>query len=712
MAKQIRLYNSTTPTPDWGDSGNKLVDAAWVYDGTTLSWKSVDVGWVYEPSFGTMTGWTVVFGTLTPTVSITSYSTTDTSITLNWDSEYQEYIVISYYRTDNPSQIFTTGNLYTQLKTYTLTNNILPGYRYFVSISVYSETNTAASDNETITIPVIPIASNFQLSDETATTASFTWYSKNQKYYRIIASYDFGDGSLIKDTGWVTSTNEDGQTGGVLGGLDAGTQYYSTTLFVKSITDNVVSTTLIPDGTFTTQGPINIVAPVNSGDIFVGGQRSVTSGTWEGATAFYYQWVRSLTPSGPGIEIPGAGGNTYTTYTLTNADAGYYIACKVNPSNPYFPSNIVYSNWSPLIGRRPTATLNSIDQITSSSARYSFTSTDAVAIYVRAEPEDGFGDTIYSPSPISSPYTLTGLSSNKNYFGAVIASNDFGLINSNVIAFKTLLPLPPAPSGLTASVLSRTSVYLDWNDVIGFDLSNPYHRIQYSTNQSTWTTLDGSSSSNFTVTGLTAGTLYYFRVAAVNATGTGPYSSAVSATTLPPPPGNFTLSISNVTQTSALFSWTASSFATEYTLYYYYNDFDTGFIYDLTSTSYTLTGLTGGRTYYGQIAAINSTNDVTNSNGVYFTTTSPPPPPPPAPIITSFSVSQSTFFVTASWSASNATSYSISVSAFGGTSTYSTTSNSYTWSKGEDISSGSHSFTLTAFGPGGSASASTSLNIT
>ena len=698
MAKLLRVYD---------DESWKLVNSISVFDNST--WKNVNVGWVYEPAALTMTGWTVFFGTLTPSVSITSFTTTETSITLNWDSEYQEYISILYWRTDNPSQTYTTGNIYTQLETYTISNSpstpISPG-EYFIFLSVYSETDTGAFDSETIVIPIVPLVSNFQLYEETSTTASFTWYSKNQREYRIVASYDFGDGSLAKDTGWIITTNNDGQTGGTLGGLDAGTEYYDTTLYVKSITGATASTTLIPDGRFTTQGPTNIVAPVNSGDVFVGGQRSVTSGTWEGATGFYYQWVRSLTPSGEGTNIPGAEGPSYTSYTLTNSDAGYYIACKVSPRIPYFPNIIAYSNWSPLIGRIPTATLHSIDQITSSSARYNFSSTDAVTIYARAT-DDFSGENIDSPSPISSPYTLTGLNSNRTYSGFIIASNNFGLINSNGISFTTQLPLPPAPTGLQAFVQGQNQVYLDWNDVIGFDLSTPYYRIQYSTNASTWTTLNGTASSNFTVTGLSAGTLYYFRVAAVNASGTGPYSASVTAVTSPPAPGAFTLSVSNVGQTSATFSWTPSSFATSYTLFYYFNDFDQGTIYDITSTSYNVTGLTGGRTYTGQVAAVNSTS-VTNSNVVSFTTTAPPPP---APSINFFSVGQSDFFVTASWSVSNATSYTIAVSYFG-TTTYSTTSTSYTWSKGEDIGTGLHTFTLTASGPGGSASSSTSLNIT
>jgi len=57
--------------------------------------------------------------------------------------------------------------------------------------------------------------------------------------------------------------------------------------------------------------------------------------------------------------------------------------------------------------------------------------------------------------------------------------------------------------------------------------------IQYGTDQTNWTTFaDGTSTSTTaTVTGLTGGTNYYFRVAAVNSAGTGAY---VTSTVLVP----------------------------------------------------------------------------------------------------------------------------------------------------------------------------------
>ena len=93
---------------------------------------------------------------------------------------------------------------------------------------------------------------------------------------------------------------------------------------------------------------------------------------------------------------------------------------------------------------------------------------------------------------------------------------------------------PPAPTSLTSPSQSSGSVYLTWaapaND--GGSAITDY-AIQYSSNSgSTWTTVSRSASTalNATVSGLTNGTSYQFRVAGVNSVGTGSYSSTTTAT--------------------------------------------------------------------------------------------------------------------------------------------------------------------------------------
>ena len=82
-----------------------------------------------------------------------------------------------------------------------------------------------------------------------------------------------------------------------------------------------------------------------------------------------------------------------------------------------------------------------------------------------------------------------------------------------------------APTGITGTP-GVGSVALSWTaptNTGGVSLTD--YIVQYSTDQSSWTTFaDGTSTATAaTVTGLTGGTNYYFRVAAVNSVGTGAY---------------------------------------------------------------------------------------------------------------------------------------------------------------------------------------------
>jgi hypothetical protein len=101
-------------------------------------------------------------------------------------------------------------------------------------------------------------------------------------------------------------------------------------------------------------------------------------------------------------------------------------------------------------------------------------------------------------------------------------------------ALLRALFVPPAPTSLTATA-GNAQVALSWTapTVLSVTPITDYV-VQFSSNSgSTWTTFsDGTSTTaSATVTGLTNGTAYVFRVAAVNGVGQGAYSTASSSVT-------------------------------------------------------------------------------------------------------------------------------------------------------------------------------------
>jgi hypothetical protein len=94
--------------------------------------------------------------------------------------------------------------------------------------------------------------------------------------------------------------------------------------------------------------------------------------------------------------------------------------------------------------------------------------------------------------------------------------------------------VPPAPASLTATA-GNAQASLSWTaPTVLAQTPITNYTVQFSSNSgSTWTTFTraASTATSATVTGLTNGTSYIFRVAAVNGFGTGSYSSASGAVT-------------------------------------------------------------------------------------------------------------------------------------------------------------------------------------
>jgi len=164
--------------------------------------------------------------------------------------------------------------------------------------------------------------------------------------------------------------------------------------------------------------------------------------------------------------------------------------------------------------------------------------------------------------------------------------------------------VPYTPTNLMASTLSGNQVYLTWSASSGASFYEIYRATSYN---GTYSYLAFVSSPGYTDKNLTAGTTYYYKVRAVNSSGSSAYSAVASTSPdgYPAPPTNFTASASGINR--IYLSWSASSLANSYNIYRAtsYN----GSYSLLTSTYETYyydTGVSPNTTYYYKVAAVNS----------------------------------------------------------------------------------------------------------
>jgi len=182
--------------------------------------------------------------------------------------------------------------------------------------------------------------------------------------------------------------------------------------------------------------------------------------------------------------------------------------------------------------------------------------------------------------------------------------------------------VPAAPTGLTATA-GNAQAALSWNAVSG---AASYIVKRSTTSGGPYTNVATSvTTPSYTNTGLTNGTTYYYVVSAVNATGESTNSAQVSVTpsggstpTVPAAPTGLTATAGNA---QAALSWNAVSGATSYTVK---RSTTSGGPYtnvatNVTTLSYTNTGLTNGTTYYYVVSAVNATGESTNSAQVSVT---------------------------------------------------------------------------------------------
>ena len=183
---------------------------------------------------------------------------------------------------------------------------------------------------------------------------------------------------------------------------------------------------------------------------------------------------------------------------------------------------------------------------------------------------------------------------------------------------------PGAPSGLSATATSANQINLSWTAGSG---ATSYNLQRATVSGGPYTSVAGPASTNYSDTGLTGGTTYYYAVSAVNAGGQSTNSAQAGATTPTAPPAPTGLNATAVSTNQINLNWTASSGATSYNVKSTtisggsYTNVATG----VTTTGYTNTGLNAGTTYYYVVTAVNGNGESANSIQTGNTTIPPAP---------------------------------------------------------------------------------------
>jgi fibronectin type 3 domain-containing protein len=241
----------------------------------------------------------------------------------------------------------------------------------------------------------------------------------------------------------------------------------------------------------------------------------------------------------------------------------------------------------------------------------------ATSYTVKRATANGGPYTTVASNVTTTSFTNTGLANGTTYYYVVSAVNSAGeSANSAQVSAtpQATVTAPAAPTGLTATAGDKQAA-LSWNAVSG---ATSYTVKRATTNGGLYTIVASNvTTTSFTNTGLTNGTTYYYVVSAVNSAGESANSAQASATpqamvTAPAAPTGLTATAGDK---QAALSWNAVSGATSYTVKRATTNGGpyTTVASNVTTTSFTNTGLTNGTTYYYVVSAVNSAGESANS---------------------------------------------------------------------------------------------------
>jgi PQQ-dependent dehydrogenase (s-GDH family) len=547
---------------------------------------------------------------------LTASGITAGSLTLNWTASTDNVAVTGYdiYRNGvkiNSALVTATSYGVTGLAGST-------SYQFYVQAKDAANNTSANSNTVSVTTPDVeaPTApANLEATNIIQSSLTLNWTASTDNI--AVAGYDiYRNGTKINSSLVVVTTYN-------VAGLSASTAYQFYVQAKDAANNTSANSNTINVTTPDTQAP---TAPSNLSSTNVT-ETSLTLG-WTASTdnvgvIGYYVYQ-------DGIKINGAA-IASTSYNVTGLSSAttyqFYIQASDAAGNTTNGNISTITTAGPPDTEAPTAPGNLVaSAITQSSLTLSWTaSTDNVGVVGYDVYQNG--TKINASNITGTSYNVGGLAALANYDFYVVAKDEAANVSVNSNAVSVTTPdtqAPSAPSGLTASAITATSLILNWTAASDNVAVAGYDIYQNGTKINTVTV----SGTTYSVTGLSQATTYSYFIKALDGSNNVSGNSNtfnISTPDIQSPTAPSGLTTSSVTATSLSLSWTASSDNVGVTGYDVYRNGTKINGSLITSTSYGVTGLTASTAYSFYVQARDAAGNISaNSNTVSVTTPAAP----------------------------------------------------------------------------------------